>query len=79
MGDELFSGPSEVVLARHGERLRNHEEELKKHADALDELDSTYVTKAEFEPVRLVVFGLVGTILLSVLAAIVAIVVKSPP
>lgn len=38
------------------------------------ELKSEYVTKAEFEPVKRVVYGLIGIILVAVVGAIVALV-----
>lgn len=39
-------------------------------------LDSDYVTQDQFEPVRKIVYGLVATVLLAVIAAILAIVIK---
>jgi len=40
-------------------------------------VDRTYVKLIEFEPVRKIVYGLVGAVLLSVIAAILALVIKS--
>jgi len=45
--------------------------------DLRDEVKQTYVTKDEFTPVRMVAYGLVGTILTGVLIAILTTVVKA--
>ena len=42
----------------------------------LDDLPKTFVTKKEFEPVKAVVYGMVGFILLSFLAGVAALVIK---
>ena len=39
-------------------------------------LDEHYVTKAEFDPVRNIVYGMVGVILLAVIGALVTLVVR---
>ena len=39
-------------------------------------LDAKYVTKTEFTPVRLLVYGLAGTVLLTVITAMLALVVR---
>lgn len=39
-------------------------------------LDEHYITKAEFEPVRNIVYGMVGVILLAVIGALVTLVVR---
>lgn len=39
-------------------------------------LEKDYVTQDEFEPIRRVVYGMVGLVLLSVLGAIVALVIR---
>lgn len=43
----------------------------------LDELETKFVTRKEFEPVKAIAFGLVGMILLSIVGALLALVVKS--
>jgi len=43
--------------------------------NALDALTDHYVTKAEFEPVKKLVYGVVAMILVAVVAAIIALVV----
>jgi len=45
--------------------------------DLRDEVKQTYVTKDEFTPVRMVAYGLVGTIVTGVLIAILTTVVKA--
>jgi hypothetical protein len=40
-------------------------------------VDRTYVKLIEFEPVRKIVYGLVGAVLLSVIAALLALVIRS--
>jgi len=45
--------------------------------DLRDEVKQTYVTKDEFGPVRMVAYGLVGTILTGVVIALLATVVKA--
>jgi len=45
--------------------------------DLRDEVKDTYVTKDEFTPVRMVAYGLVGTIVTGVLIAILTTVVKA--
>lgn len=39
-------------------------------------IDGRYVTQQEFEPIRNLVYGVVGTVLLSVLGAVIALVVR---
>lgn len=41
-----------------------------------EKLERDYVTRQEFNPVKNVVYGMVGTMLLAVLGAIVALVIK---
>lgn len=53
------------------EHLKDGQEEIKQM------LADKYVTHDEFSPIKLIVYGMVGTILLSVLGAIIALVIKS--
>ena len=39
-------------------------------------LEEKYVPKAEFEPVRMIVYGMVGIILVAVIVAVIALVVR---
>jgi len=41
-------------------------------------LDNDYVTKEEFEPVKKLVYGLVGIILLTVVGALLAVIIVQP-
>lgn len=43
------------------------------------EIRSCYVTKDEFTPIKLIAYGLVSTILLGVLGAMMALVVRASP
>ena len=45
--------------------------------DMRDEVKATYVTKDEFTPVKMISYGIVSTILLSVAGAILTLVVKA--
>lgn len=63
---------SEELLIRIDERTQNIEQEV----SALKEkLEKDYVTAAEFAPVRKVVYGLVGSVLLAVIGAVVGLVI----
>jgi len=44
--------------------------------DLKKQLEEKYVTKEEFQPVKLIAFGLVGVSTLAVLGALVALVIK---
>lgn len=51
---------------------------MKEKLDEVDgKLNSHYVTKEEFEPIKKVVYGLVGIILVAVVGAVVSLVVTS--
>lgn len=43
-----------------------------------NKLESQYVTQDEFEPIKRIVYGMISVILVAVIGAIVAIVVKTP-
>jgi len=45
--------------------------------DLRDEVKDTYVTKDEFTPVKLITYGIVGTVLTAVGGAIISIVVRA--
>jgi hypothetical protein len=45
--------------------------------DFREEVRGTYVTKDEFAPIKLIVFGLVGSVLITVLGAVITTVVKA--
>lgn len=47
-------------------------------SDIKVKLESHYITKSEFAPVKAVVFGLVGIILIGVMGAIIALVIIKP-
>lgn len=61
--------PNGSSLGRLEERQANTQREL-------HEVRQVMVTKAEFAPVRAVIYGMVGTILVAVIGALLAIVVR---
>jgi len=85
-GGELSTA---ALLARIDERTQNMVRDLdnvragvndvkKDIKDLRDEIARTYVTKDEFRPVRMVVYALVGTVLLTVVGAVIALVIVVP-
>ena len=62
------------LLVRIDERTQDLSDDVQK---LRSDLEGQYVTRTEFEPVRMVVFGLVGTILLSTIAAVMALILKA--
>ena len=62
-----------VTLARIDERTKHTAQAIK---DLKLEIDD-YVTKIEFQPVKLIVFGLAGLVMSGVFAAIIALVVSA--
>lgn len=64
---------NEVLLARIDERTKRLEEDF---IDLKSQFTSNYVTKEEFSPIKNLVYGGVGLILVSVLTAVLYLVVK---
>lgn len=62
-----------VDLAVMAERIKNIQSMV---ADINSRLNSNYVTREEFQPVRNVTFGLVGLILTGVVVAILTMIIK---
>lgn len=58
-------------------RLARVEEKIDSIAKKVDDLRDSYVTRLEFEPVKRLVYSGSGVILLSVVVAILALVLKS--
>lgn len=57
--------------------LQNDMSYVKDKLDSIDnKVSSHYVSKEEFEPIKKVVYGLVGLILVAVVGAVVSLVVK---
>jgi hypothetical protein len=57
--------------------ILNKLERIEKDISALDKrLDDEYVTRDQFEPVKSVVYGTISVLLLSIVGALVALVVK---
>jgi len=63
---------NEYLLIRMDERLQNVQSEIHTLRERFDD----YVLHVEFKPVKLIAFGMAGLILCSVIAAIVASVIK---
>jgi hypothetical protein len=65
----------------HKNGVERRAEDVKREADKrhenVHEVLKGYTTKVEFEPVKKVVFGMIGVVLLAVLTALVALVVNS--
>jgi hypothetical protein len=57
-------------IAKAVEEMKNQITELRDH------LEEKYVSRAEFDPVKKIVFGGVGFVLVAVLGALVALIVK---
>ncbi len=66
------------AMAKDIQRLRESQTDLRKtHADFEDEVEQKYVTKERFTPFEKIVGGAVAAILLMVLTAAVALVVRT--
>lgn len=65
---------TEAWMARLEERLSQLE---RKVDDVRNKLDTKFVTQEEFKPVRIVVYGMVGMMLVSVGSALIALVIKA--
>ena len=63
------------LLARLDERTRAIQETV---AGIERKLNSDYVSRQEFEPIKKIVYGTVGLILVAVVGALVALVVNRP-
>ncbi len=58
--------------------LQNDMSYMKDKIDSIDtKVSNHYVTKEEFQPIKMVVYGLVGLILVAVVGALIALVVNS--
>jgi hypothetical protein len=63
------------LLVRIDERTQNIEQEISEIKATMAGLEAKFVTYAEFAPVKKVVYGLVGAVLIAVLGAVVGLVV----
>lgn len=63
-----------VGIGKDVEYIRRDIDEIKKEIKSLKD---DYVTQTEFKPIQRIVYGMVALILVSVLAAILALVIKS--
>ena len=77
----MIDKPIEVqlaIIATNLEQIRKDVEDIKREQTRLDSEHSTkYVTQDQFMPIQKLVYGLVGTILISVVAAVLAVVLKT--
>jgi len=63
-----------ISLDRLDEKVTN----IKETVDKIDcKLEKDYVTKDEFDPIKKIVYGMVGTILLAVIVALLALVIRN--
>jgi len=66
-----------VTIKEVYELVEKSETKISQKIDRLsEEIDDRYVTKVEFHPVQKVVYALIGAILLAVLMAIMALIIK---
>ena len=65
---------TKVLLARIDERTKNLEKELK---EISEKLDKDYVSRDEFAPIKKIVYGMVGVILLAAVVAMVNLVITT--
>jgi len=65
---------TKVLLARIDERTKNLEKELK---EISEKLDKDYVSRDEFAPIKKIVYGMVGVILLAAAVAMVNLVITT--
>lgn len=68
-----------IAYSKSGEASDQlHKTDVRQELDKLwEKLDTHFVTMAEFSPVRLIAYGLVGTILLAVLGSIMSLIIKT--
>lgn len=59
------------LLARLDERLANMQRSFEEMKDEFRETKENFVTKAEFGPVRAIVFGAVGLVLVAFMGALI--------
>jgi len=80
MANDKLQNQNSKEIAVMNERMKGIEcniSEIKKSLDGIvQRLDDAYVTKVEFQPVRAVVYGLVGLILTAVTSTIIYVVIK---
>lgn len=74
-GDNTISRTTETSIAVMSEQIKYIVEKV----EAIErKVDAQYVTKVEFEPIKKIVYGLVGLILVTVVGAVLALVVIRP-
>lgn len=71
--NEKHIDTNEVLLARIDERTKRLEEDF---LDFKEQLNSKFVTKEEFYPVKTICYSTVSIICLAVLGALIALVIK---
>lgn len=68
-----------ALMAQDVRYMREAMTDIKKDvSDLKQELENKYVTAEAFKPVQNLVYGLVGVVLISVVGAIIAMVVRTP-
>jgi len=78
------NGQQLTYLEKNVERIEKNIEKIVAQLDAIkkeinDELKENYVNIDKFEPVKIIVFGIAGMVLIAVLAALLGIVVLPTP
>ncbi len=72
----MVTSDNENLLARIDERTQAMERNI---SQIQDELKRDYVTHAEFNPIRMIVYGMVAVTMVSVLGGLLYLVVRQPP
>lgn len=62
-----------VLLARIDERVVQLQADVKRLQETME---SRFITREEFQPIRLVVYGLVGIVLLSFIGALATLIIR---
>jgi hypothetical protein len=76
MSNSNLSKEIEVTLAVLNERTSHTDKTV---SEIKRKLEFQYVTQEEFKPVKLIVYGLVGFIMTTVLGSLIAVVVRGVP
>lgn len=82
LGDDVKALTTVVIGGIDGEvgiaeKTRKHEHAIGNIKQVVDNSTKVFVTKEEFHPVRVVVYGAMGAILLAFVGALITLVIKS--
>lgn len=78
MADKESQAVKIALIQKDVGYMKDKFDEVKEQLNGMDtRLSSHYITKEEFEPVKKIVYGLVGVILLAVVGAVVSLVLTN--